>query len=145
MINTTNLNEARKQIQKLKKEDKEVVVQAQNDEFNRKIFEISDVDMIVGLEMHDRRDRMKQRDSGLNEIHCKLAFKNKIKIGIDIKKISKLDKGEKAKVLARLIQNIRLCKRTGVRIVALNGSKQDVRSLFLSLKASTSQAKQAKQ
>lgn len=145
MINTTNLNEARKQIQKLKKEGKEVVVQAQNDEFNRKVFEISDVDMVVGLEMHERKDRMKQRDSGLNEIHCKLAAKNKIKIGVDVKKISKLDKAEKARALARIIQNIRLCKRTGAKIIALNGSKQDIRDLFLSLKASTSQAKQAVQ
>jgi len=145
MINTTNLNEVRKQIQKLKKEGKKVVVQAQNDEFNRKIFENLDVDMIVGLEMHERRDRMKQRDSGLNEIHCKLAVKNKIRIGIDLKKMSRFDKAEKARVLARVMQNIKLCKRTGARIVALNSSKQDIASLFLSLKASTSQAKQAVQ
>lgn len=142
MINTKNLNEARKQIQKLKKENKQAIIQAQDDNFNRKMFENPDIDMIIGLEL-DKKDRLKQRDSGLNEVHCRLAAKNKIKIGIDLKKISKLDKAEKARVLARVMQNIRLCKKSGARIVALNGNKQDIRGLFLSLKASTSQAKQA--
>ena len=77
MINTNNLNEARKQIQKLKKEGKEVIVLAQNDDFNRKIFENKEVSMIVGLEF-DGKDRLKQRDSGLNEVLCKLAKSNDV-------------------------------------------------------------------
>ncbi|MFH1359381.1 MAG: hypothetical protein ABIH37_05825 [archaeon] len=143
MINTTNLNEARKQIMKLKKEGKEVVVVAQDDDFNRKIFENKDVDMVVGLELHDRKDFMKQRDSGLNEINCKLAHDNNIKIGIDVGKIGKLEKIEKARVLARVRQNIQLCKRTGTKIVVLGDSgKQEIMSLFLVLGGSTSQGKE---
>jgi len=144
MINTNNLNEARKQIQKAVKEGKGVVVQAGSDDFNRKILENKDVDMIVGLELHNRGDRLKQRDSGLNEILCKLAKKNDIKIGIDVLAISRLDKIEKARVLARVRQNIGLCKRIGCKMVLIgNGSKQDILSFFLSLKGSTKQAKVA--
>lgn len=143
MINTSNINEARKQIQKLKKEGKEVVVLAQDDEFNRKIFENEDVDLIVGLEFN-KTDLLKQRNSGLNEINTRLAKKNNIKIGVDIEKISKLDKLEKSRVLARVRQNIELCKRVGCRMVILGkASKQDVMSFFLSLKGSTKQAIEA--
>jgi len=142
MITTNNINEARKQIQKLKKEGGEVIVQAQDDNFNRKIFESKDVDMIVGLEF-DRKDYLKQRDSGLNEILCKLAKANDVKIEIDISRISKLSKIEKARVLARVRQNIGLCKRVGVNLVVLNSNKQEILSFFLSLKGSTRQGREA--
>src|SRR3989338_8145669 len=112
IINTQNLNEARKQIQKLKKENKQVIVWAQTDEFNRKILENKDVDMIAGLELN-KKDRLKQRDSGLNEVLAKLAKQNNIKIGLDISELKNKKGKEKAKILARIMQNIKLCKRTG--------------------------------
>lgn len=143
MINTDNLNEARKQIQKAIKERMPVIVKAQTNEFNRKFFENKDVDMIVGLEFN-RIDYMKQRDSGLNEVLCKLAEKNDIKIGIDVDKLAGLDKIEKAKVLARIIQNIGLCKRVGCKLVISSDKKydkQEIMSFFLCLKGSTNQAK----
>ena len=119
---------------------KEVVVLAQDDGFNRKIFENKDVDMIVGLEFN-KKDGLKQRASGLNEVLCKLAKANDVKIGVDIGKISKLSKMEKALVLARVRQNIELCKRVGVKLVPLDSSKQEVMSFFLSLGGSTNQVK----
>ena len=115
IIQTNNLNDARKQINLLKKEGKKVIVFAQDDEFNRKIFENKDVDLVIGLEFN-KQDFMKQRNSGLNEILCTLAKKNNISIGIDLDTIRKLDSIEKAKVLARIRQNIQLCKRIGTKI-----------------------------
>jgi len=144
LIDTKNINEVRKQIQNLKKENKKVVVVAKDDVFNRKIFEINDVDMVIDLELHDRRDRLKQRDSGLNEILCKLAKKNDIVIGIDIRKIKKLEIKEKGIVMGRIIQNIKLCKRTKTNIVLLpEYSKQEILSFFSVLKGSTNQANSA--
>jgi len=144
LIDTKNINEVRKQIQNLKKENKKVVVVAKDDVFNRKIFEINDVDMVIDLELHDRRDRLKQRDSGLNEILCKLAKKNDIVIGIDIRKIKKLEIKEKGIVMGRIIQNIKLCKRTKTNIVLLpEYSKQEILSFFSVLKGSTKQANSA--
>ncbi|MDD5192890.1 MAG: hypothetical protein PHH54_05830 [Candidatus Nanoarchaeia archaeon] len=140
IINTTNINEARKEILKLKKENKKVIVQAQDDEFNRKIFENKDVDIVTGLEFN-RKDRLKQRDSGLNEVLCKLASKNNIKISIDIREIQKLPKKEKAIILSRIIQNIKLCRRTKTEIIFIPElKKQDAFSFLLALGASTNQA-----
>jgi len=146
MINTTNLNQTRKQIQKLKGEGKMVIVRAQDNEFNRKMFESLDVDVVVGLEVHDRKDYLKQRDSGLNEILCRLAKKNDIKIGIELKKVVKLGSKGKALVLSRIIQNIRLCRRTDVKVVIMDSEsfgKQELSGFLISLGASTKQVKES--
>ncbi len=146
IINTTNLNEVRKQIQKIKKENSEeiIIVKAYDEEFNRKILEMKGVNVLLSPELHYGKDRMKQRDSGLNEFLCRLAAKNKIKVAVDIGGIQRLEKKEKAKALARAMQNIKLCKRTGARLILWPENKykkQDVMGFFLSLKASSQQAK----
>ncbi len=144
MINTPNINEARKQIQKLKKEGKQIIVLAQDPEFNRKIVEIPDVDILLSPEIHNRKEPLKQRDSGLNEILCKIAAKNNIKIGIDLDAIKKLPDENKASVLGRLQQNIMICKKTKTEITLLGKyDKKDAFSFLLTLGASTEQAKKA--
>jgi len=142
MINTKNINEARKEIQKLKRTNDQVVVHAQDDDFNRKIFEIKDVDMVVGLELNGH-DRLKQRDSGMNEVIAKLAKKNKIVIGVEVSKIKGLSALEKGKALGRLRQNVKLCKRTETRIVVLNAGSKEASGLITSLGGSTLQGKNA--
>jgi len=146
IISTSSLNEARKQIQKLKKENKLVIVRAQDTEFNRKILENKDVSVLLSPEIHNRKNKLKERDSGLNEILCRIAAKNNIKIGINIEEIKKAEGKEKAIILARLMQNIMLCKKTKAEIKILNCKEKDKRevfSLLLTLGASTSQAKKA--
>lgn len=140
-INTTNLTQARKQIQELKKQKKPIIVQAQNTEFNRKILENKDVDVLLSPELHNRKDRLKQRDSGLNEILCKIATKNNIKIGVNIKEIQKLSKKQKAIILARIKQNIQLCKRTKTQIIFIPIlKKQEILSFLKVLGANPQQA-----
>ena len=146
LINTTNLNQARKQIQELKKQKTTpIIVQAQDNAFNRKILENPDVDILLSLESHQRKDYLKQRDSGLNEVLCKLAKQNNIKIGINLSNIKNQNPKQKAIILSRIIQNIQLCKRTKTQIILFpkKHKKQDVLSFFLTLKSSTQQAKQA--
>lgn len=146
IINTTNLNQVRKQIQEQKKDNPKqlIIIQAQDDEFNRKILENKDVDILLSPESHERKDYMKQRDSGLNEVLCKLATKNNIKIAINLSEINKQTPKNKAIILARIKQNIILCKRTKTPIMILDKekfTKQDITSFFLTLGASTQQAK----
>lgn len=146
IINTPNLADARKEIEKAKKEGKEVIVQAQDSEFNRKILENKNVDILLSPESHNRKDSLKERDSGLNEILCRIAAKNRIKIGLNLEEIKKRKGKEKAILLARIKQNIMLCKKTGAEIKILNCKEKDKReafSLLLTLGASTSQAKKA--
>ncbi|MFA5855960.1 MAG: hypothetical protein WC867_01270 [Candidatus Pacearchaeota archaeon] len=144
MINTTNLNDLRKQIEKNKKEGKEVIVKAQDEDFNRKVLENKDVNVLFSPEFHDRKDGFKQRDSGLNEYLCKLAKKNNIEIVIDIDNLKTLQKKEKAKILARIMQNIELCKKSKAVIKAYSkdkNSSKEISALFITLKSSTEQSK----
>jgi RNase P/RNase MRP subunit p30 len=144
MISTKNLNEVRKQIHQLKKQKKQIIIQADTPEFNRKILENPDIDLILDLEFHERKDFMKQRDSGLNEIMCKLAAKNRIKIGINLKRLKKLKEKDKAIILARIIQNIKLCRKNKTPITIYpktSSSKQEIKSFLMTLGASTQQIK----
>ena|SRR3989339_944539 len=149
ILQTTNLNEIRNQIQKIKKANKEeiIIVRAGDEEFNRKVLEIKGVNILLAPELHNRGDKMKQRDSGLNEFLCKLAKKNNIKIAIALEEIQKIsDKKQKSKVLARIIQNIQLCKRTKTNIILWPENKYgklDILSFITTLKGSTNQAKEA--
>lgn len=144
MINTSSLNEARKQIQKLKKGKKQVIVKAQDEEFNRKILENPDVDILLSPEIHKRKDSLKQRDSGLNEILCKIAKRNNIKIGINPAELKKKKDKELASLLARIMQNIMLCKKAGTEIVIVGRyDKKNAFSFLLTIGCSTSQAKRA--
>ncbi len=142
IINTSNISEARKQIEKLNKTGKKVIVKAGDDDFNRKILENPKVDVLLSVELTGK-DKLKQRGGGLNEILCRLASKNKISIGIDLNEILKKDKKEKAIILSRLIQNIKLCKKTKTKICFFgNYDKRNISSLLLSLGASTKQIKE---
>ena len=144
MISTTSLNQARKEIQRLKKENPKetIIIQGQSPEFNRKILENKDTDILLSPEFHDRKDRQKQRDSGLNEFMCKLAKKNNIKIAINLQEIKSLNKKDKAIILARIKQNIGLCKRTKTQIIFHPQiPKQEATSFLTTLGASTEQTK----
>jgi len=146
IINTNNLNEARKQVEKLKKENPEeqVALLSQDDDFNRKALEIKNLDMLIINESLDIKDYSKQRNSSLNEVLAKIASQKDIKIGIQIEEIIKKDPKEKAKSLARLMQNIMLCKKAQTKLVFLNENKEldnhSLQSLLITLGASTKQA-----
>lgn len=145
LISTTNLNEARKQADKLRKEGKQIEILSQDDEFNRKALEIKGLSMLVINEDLNQKDYMKQRNSGLNEVLASICAEKNIKIGVQIEEIIKKNDAEQAKSLARLAQNIMLCKKANCRLVFTGNIKDKLalQSLFLSLGASTKQAEQA--
>jgi len=142
IITTTNLNEARKEADKLRKEAKPIVILSQDDEFNRKALEIKNLKMLVINETLEVKDYSKQRNSGLNEVLANICADKKIEIGIEIDKIINKNNVEKARSLARLAQNIMLCKKAGTRLVFISASKDRLalQSVLLSLGASTKQA-----
>jgi len=147
IIQEKNIEKARKLINKLAKEGKKGIVKGFNSDYNRKILEMKNVSVLLPLP-ENPKDRVKERDSGLNHILCKIAAKNNIKIGIDLSELIALDKKEKAKKLSRISQNIKLCKKAGAKIIVINkAGKQDrdIFSLLLTLGADTKIAKTALQ
>mgnify|MGYP001610880323 CR=1 FL=1 len=141
MINTSNLEQAKKLI---KTEKKPIIVKAQDSEFNKKILECGNFNTLTSLESSEKSDSLRQLESGLNHVLAKIAAKNKISIGIDLDEILKLDKKEKAIKLGRIKQNIKICRKAKAKLKILNfKDKYNAFYFLLSLGASTQQAKEA--
>lgn len=141
MISTNNLEQAKKQI---KKENPPIIIRAQSIEFNRKILEYGGFNILASVESSAVSLNKKNLDSGFNHVLAKIAVKNNISIGIDLKEIRSLSKEQKALALAKIKQNIKICRKAKARLSLLNiKDKKDALSLLLSLGASTQQAHQA--
>lgn len=99
-----------------------------DDTFNRRVIESLKVDYLVSPEALTRFDNLKQRDGGLNHVVAKMAKEKGIKIVVDIRDISGLKGKEKGKRIAKIMQNIRICRKVGckIRIASLGRRKGEV-------------------
>lgn len=141
MISSSNIEQAKRLI---KSEKRPVTIEAQDDNFNRKILEYGRFDILLSPEKGNKNDKPKFLDSGLNHILAEIASKNNIAIGIDFKSLSALEKKEKAKRLARIKQNTLICRKAKTMIKAVNyQDKTNAFNLLISLGASSQQAKKA--
>ena len=78
-------------------------------EKDQRILEKFAPDVLYGMEFSAKKDPMHFRSSGLNQVLCKLAKKNKVVIAVPLKQI--IDSKNQALILGRTIQNIALCKK----------------------------------
>ena len=139
IINKESFEKARNEIKKLYKENKEnqnknqqnlIVFSSENDELNRKILEKERIDILL-LNLRQRKDRIKQRDSGFNQVLAKAAKSNNIKIGINFDEIAdEKDLIEKARIFSRIRQNIKLCNKNKINMVFIIQKKQNERNIY---------------
>ena len=108
IIRETTFEKARKAIRNSKAKD--ITFVSSNDELNRKILEKEPINTLVILQAN-RKDKQKQRDSGFNQVLAKIAKKNNITIGICLDEILNSKAKQRADILARVQQNIQLCKK----------------------------------
>lgn len=144
IISTSNLQQAKNQIHIAKK--KQIVIKAQNIEFNRKILEYGRFQILLSPELSQdiKKDGLKQINSGLNHVLAKIAAKNNIAIGIDIQDLSQKEKKQKAIIMSKIKQNIKVCRKANCKLALLNyKDKKDAFEFLISLGASTKQAKEA--
>lgn len=106
------------QIQKIR--DKFVIIDG--GKLNREIVSSKQVHILISPEKYKDEDSLHQRNSGLNQVLCKLANKNKIAIGINFNEILHLKNREKR--LGKIIQNIKLCRKYKVRIILASFAKK---------------------
>ncbi len=104
------------------------IVEGGTDEKNRKAVENKSTDILLSPERNAQNDKMASRNSGLNQVLCKLAHDNKIAIGFSFTEL--LNSKEKSKVIGRWAQNIRLCRKYKVKIVLASfaNNKWEMRS-----------------
>lgn len=102
----------------LKKNPKQkITFTSEDDELNRKILEKlgEQIDALLIIQS-DRKDFMKQRNSGFNHVMAKVAKKNKVVIGICLDEIITKKEKEMAEILARVRQNIKICNKNKLRM-----------------------------
>ncbi len=124
LLTETNFSKLKDEIKK--NPDKQIIFLSDSDELNRKVIEKLPIHTLL-INQKQRKDKPKQRDSGLNQVLAKAAKKNNVVIGINLDEIIGADKKEKAEILARIKQNIKLCNknRLNMDFISLKENKRD--------------------
>jgi RNase P/RNase MRP subunit p30 len=94
---------------------------------NRKAVEDKKTDILLSPEEGAKKDFMHSRNSGLNQILCKIARQNKVGIGFSFNKILNTSGMERAQILGRMMQNVVLCRKYKVQMFIVNHTKTDKR------------------
>ena len=126
-------------------EQGKLIVQGKDIAFNRIKLEDKKTGMLI-LSHTGKQDNFKQRDSGLNHVLCNLARDNDIVFGIDFLEILEVQGKERGEVLARIMQNIKLMKKSGNKVKMINKSGRenlDLRAFLTSLGMRNDDAKDA--
>lgn len=97
------------------------IIMGSSEKINRKAVEDKSVDILMSPEMEVEKDKVHQRVSGLNQVLCKLANKNKVAIGFSFSDL--LNSKEKDKVIGRMVQNVHLCRKYKVKMVLCSFAK----------------------
>ncbi len=123
-----------------KNSGKEIIFASDDDELNRKILEKEKIDVLL-INQSGRRDAMKQRNSGFNQVLARIAGKNNVEIGINLDEIINSGKAKKSDILARIRQNIKLCSKNKLKMKFISFENKrdsyDLKSLGLVLGMST--------
>lgn len=98
-----------------------------------------DINLIMGLEKKAEKDSLHQRISGLNQVYCKIAVRNKTAITFNLQDV--LNARDKHIILGRIMQNIMLCRKYKVKMIIASFAKdkygmrnpKDLMSLGISL------------
>ncbi len=100
---------------------KGLVVVNTDENFSRDIFEDNRVDIVIGLENINEKDNLHYRKSGLDQVLCSMANKNKISIGFSFSDV--LYAKDRGKIIGRMMQNAMLCKKYKVNMVVASFAK----------------------
>ena len=119
-----------------------------DEKVNRKAVENRNVDILVNVEKSGNKDSLHFRNSGLNQVLCKLAYDNKVAIGFSFNEI--LRSRDRGVLIGRVMQNIRLCRKYKVKMVFATFAKnkyemRDARDLISFCRVLRMTGKEAKE
>jgi RNase P/RNase MRP subunit p30 len=119
LIKNQSVDMMRRIIDKSQNFFKEIIVLGMNDEINRACLEHKKTTALASPEYNRKKDYNNYRNSGLNQVLCKIAKQNNKTI---IENFSDLNTAKKSKalILGRMLQNVRLCKKYKVKFILTN-------------------------
>ncbi len=88
-----------------------------SDDQNRKIVEDRNVDVLMNPELKSQNDKLHYRKSGLNQVLAKIAKENDVAVGFGFSFLLNADAVKRAMILGRMKQNVRICRKAGVKMV----------------------------
>jgi len=140
----------KKDIFELKKLKKMTLVRSERED-DRWMIEKARPSMIYGFELEKSKDGMHQRNSGLNEVYCKIMRENEVIYGINYSALFGMSSNSSALVKGRMMQNIRLARKYKIKVkiasFATNPyhmrSEHDIESFFTAIGMHAKEAKDA--
>jgi len=129
LITETNFNKLKNKVKEAKLKEKIVIYSSEDDDLNRKAIDKLEIDILL-INQTNRKDFQKQRNSGFNQVMAKIAKKRNTKIGINLDEI--IDSNfikEKSEILARVKQNIFLCKKNNIKMKFITQKKKNERKI----------------
>lgn len=126
-ITETNFSRLKELIKK--NSGKQIIFSSNDDELNRKVIEKAKIEILL-INQSGRKDFQKQRNSGFNQVMAKTAKKNNIAIGINLDEIINSSGKEKARILARIKQNILICNKNKVKMKFIAKEKKNERNVY---------------
>ncbi len=112
LIVPNNVKDLRK---KVNKEFGLVVVMGS--QLNRDVVSNSKVDILLSPHSGVVRDYLHSRNSGLNDVLCKLARKSNVAVGFSFCDVLNAHGVERALIIGRMMQNVSLCRKFKVPMV----------------------------
>ncbi|MEM4152575.1 MAG: hypothetical protein QXK80_00420 [Candidatus Pacearchaeota archaeon] len=124
LINTDNLENMRRMIDKAANYFR-VLVLGTNDKINRAALSHKKVIALVSPEYERKKDYVDYRNSGLNQVLCKIAQNGDKFIIERLSDFFGKNKKEKALLLGRIMQNFKLCKKYKVKFILSIFAKEE--------------------
>jgi RNase P/RNase MRP subunit p30 len=129
LLTETNFSKLKDKIKKEKSENKIVIYSSEDDELNRKVVEKLPINILL-LNLSNRKDFQKQRNSGFNQVIAKAMKKKNIQLGINFDEIVE-ERGLKKKleIFARIKQNIVLCNKDKIKMKFIINKEKNKRNI----------------
>ena len=126
LINVNETGKMRQFIDKAIARKKIIIIQGKDDSFNRAALETKRIFMLLSPEATAGRDFMSYRNSGMNQVLCKIAEKNNVTIGISFSELLEINNSiNLAERIGRIMQNIAICRKYKTKMHLSNFSKKE--------------------
>jgi RNase P/RNase MRP subunit p30 len=127
IIQEDNFEKARKLIHE--NSGKRIIFSSEDEEVNKKVLEKENIEILL-LNQSNRKDFHKQRNSGFNHVMAKIAKKKGVIIGINLDELVKSSEKEKAAIIGRIRQNIKICNKNKLKMKFIyKNQKRDIYDL----------------
>ena len=121
LVREKRKKEVLKKVNEGKKKGLLVIVEVASEDILRFVLERTSADIVLGQEMINPDDSVHFRRGGLDQIICKIAAKKGKAVGFSFREI--LESKDRSKLLGRMMFNVKLCKKYGVKMVFSNFSE----------------------